>query len=222
MNSRIRRFLISCLLVAPAAGVSLVAQAGPIISGTVADASAAHSGWSPSHLLDQSGLSTTYTSGVTDFAAYLAGGPTHLGSSTSSAAGWFAPGPAWVVVDFGSSIVLGDMILWNDNDYQGVASFSVELADNVNMIGATNLGMFNASYGPSGYDNGTPAQAFDLLDAVGRYARVNFLSAHQGPNINVGEIAFGSTATSVPEPGTLALFGFGLAGIGFMRRRRAV
>ncbi|HUY83890.1 MAG TPA: PEP-CTERM sorting domain-containing protein [Steroidobacteraceae bacterium] len=34
----------------------------------------------------------------------------------------------------------------------------------------------------------------------------------------------GSTTTSVPEPSTLALFGFGLAGIGFgfMRRKRAI
>ncbi len=32
----------------------------------------------------------------------------------------------------------------------------------------------------------------------------------------------GSTTTSVPEPSTLALFGFGLAGIGLMRRKRVI
>ncbi len=149
------------LLAAP-----LVAQAGVVLSGTIIDASPPHSGWSPQRLVDQSGLSATYTNGVTDFAAYLAGSPTHLGTSTSTAAGWFAPGPAYVIVDLGSTYTLGDMILWNDNDSQGVNSFSVEIADNPAMTGATSLGSFAATYGPSDYSIPVAAQPFDLTKSA--------------------------------------------------------
>ncbi len=41
------------------------------------------------------------------------------------------------------------------------------------------------------------------------------------PNFEVDNIAFGKVPT-VPEPGTLALLGAGLIGLGFIRRRRAV
>lgn len=39
-----------------------------------------------------------------------------------------------------------------------------------------------------------------------------------GDRVGMGELQF----NAVPEPGTLALFGLGLAGLGFARRRRAV
>lgn len=38
---------------------------------------------------------------------------------------------------------------------------------------------------------------------------------------NISEIELGTVASAIPEPGMLALFGLGLAGIGFARRRRA-
>ncbi len=41
------------------------------------------------------------------------------------------------------------------------------------------------------------------------------------PNFEVDNVAFGAVST-VPEPGTLALLGAGLIGLGFIRRRRAL
>ena len=41
-------------------------------------------------------------------------------------------------------------------------------------------------------------------------------------NIAIDDIYYNTDASSVPEPATLALFGIGLAGIGFARRRKSV
>lgn len=195
------------------------AQAAVVTGGTISSASAAL--YSADNLVNQSGLSSGYVSGVTNFSTYLSGSPTHLGTSTSSAAGYFALAPAWVIVDLGSSRSVTDMVLWNDNDYQGVNSFSVDVSYDAGFSSFASAGNFNATYGPDGYGNPVAAQAFDLADQTGRYVRVNFLSAHQGSYVNVGEIAFGTdAANAVPEPASLALAVMALMAAGAARRRR--
>jgi len=65
---------------------------------------------------------------------------------------------------------------------------------------------------PTGlYDSGPIGFYFWYTDAAGETNYSEFVRY----TVNVVE------AASVPEPGTLALFGLGLAGIGAMRRRRA-
>jgi hypothetical protein len=211
------------------AAMSHSASATIIHSGTVLNASpSACCGLVAQRLVDQSGLSTGYTSGVTDFDAYLALNPTATGTSTDPnfPAGYFALAGAFVDIDLGASLHLTRLAMWNDHDSQAVNAFHLLVADNIGFAGAVSLGSFNALYGNNNnthldYSIGAPHQVFDLNDATGRYVRLVFDTAHLGSLINVGEVAFGVDAVSVPEPGTLALFGFGLAALGFARRRRA-
>lgn len=199
-------------------GFSAHASAAVVHTGTVI-AQTNHGGWNAANLTNQSGLSHAYVSGVTDFSAFEALNPTHLGTSTDRNRGWYSPAPAVVDFDLGSTLQLTKFALWNDNDFQGVNSFRVFVDDDPSFSSPTLLGSFNATFGPSGYSNPVPMQTFDLIAATGRYVRVNFDTAHSGGNINVGEVIFGAGPTVVPEPASIAIWS-ALGGIGLLTARR--
>ena len=62
---------------------------------------------------------------------------------------------------------------------------------------------------------------FGFVDTDSSFTSVSYDTLTGGNYSLFDNVTYG-TATSVPEPGTLALFGIGLAGMGFMRRRKKV
>lgn len=61
---------------------------------------------------------------------------------------------------------------------------------------------------------------FGVIDLAG-FSSITFTPNSRGDGIFFDSLSYGTAGTSVPEPGTLALLGLGLAGLGLSRRRKA-
>jgi hypothetical protein len=209
-------------------GVS-TAHAALIVSPSGASASSTFSAsFDIGNTIDQSGLSTGFISGVTDFDTYLSGSPTH--TSTASGNEWFtAQGvtSATVTYDMGSALALDRLALWNE-EFSGFGTGDISISGDG--ISFTGLGTINPIDSPAGSDYG--AQVFNLGDFTAQFIRFDISGCPQpdgDPSLlcGIGEVAFATSTdggngqpTPVPAPATLLLFGLGLAGLGFGLRRR--
>lgn len=201
-------------------GISSSAFAGVITSATGATAS---STWGAANdiarSIDQSGLSTGFTSGVTDFATYLASNPTHglLGSND-----WFSASGvtrATVTYDLGSTANILGMALWNE-EFAGFGSGAISTSTDGVIFNP--LSVITPFDNPVGFDYG--AEVFDFGSVLAQYVRIELSGCPQpasgGLNIcGIGEVAF--DVGTVPAPAALGFLVFGLAGLGAARRRRS-
>lgn len=209
------------------AGWSQSASAGVITSATsVVGAPATIGAFSFFRTIDQSGLTVGYVSGVTDFATYVGGGPRHIASNTPEnyAASFVVPPNAVVDYDLGSSKNILQFAFWQYpfSNSGGVLDFQVFTSDDAAFAVSTLVGTFTAIIDGTGLGApGTGVQVFDLVDTTAQYFRLDVLTVDRpGSGFGWSEVAFDVGAVVIPEPGTLALFGLGLAGLGFMTRRR--
>jgi PEP-CTERM motif-containing protein len=192
------------------------ASAGAILSPVTATASNT-TGGDILHTIDQTGLSPTFISGVSDFDTYIAGGPTHVSPDGSNAwAGTVAALPIDLDFGLGGTYSIGDLALWTS--YQGfsINRFTVFTANNAGFVGAVNVGSFDAN------DTLPPmaAQIFSLAPSVGSFLRLEILSDEGAPSVNLAEIGVEVSPAAVPEPASLLLLGTGLAAVARRRLRR--
>ncbi|MES2460965.1 MAG: discoidin domain-containing protein [Armatimonadota bacterium] len=179
--------------------------------------------------IDQSGLSTKFTSGVTNFNSYIAGNPLHstfyFGNEWFSSEGVTA---STITYDLGAVYSVDRLALWNE-EAAGINTLSVFTSTDPGLVTFTAVGNFTPTNNPDSIPY--PAQVFSLLTTNARYVRLS-VTGPQVPNdgtnlVGMGEIAFSTSAAvtpnAVPEPSewlAMGMAGTSVCGLMVRARRR--
>lgn len=226
MNSRLpwAACLVAVLGLAASAEAGAIRSPTAVLANTGGDFSGAYD---IGNVIDHSGLSAGFTSGVTDFDTYLAGAPTHTIIAPDFE--HFTPSgvnASTIDFDLGGIFSILRMAYWNE-EFSGVDSMSVFTSNDPLFGVSTAVGAFAPTNSPTGLDY--TAEVFDLVDTDARYVRL-MVTGPQVPNdghdgIGMAELAFDTTdvgISTVPLPAAawagLALLG-ALAGARRARRR---
>ncbi|TVT59882.1 MAG: discoidin domain-containing protein [Sedimenticola thiotaurini] len=202
---------------------SSIVNAGAILSATSGTINSGGPGFGTlTETFDQSGLSVGYTSGVTDFDAYIALGPTH--TDTFGGFEWFSnsgTSSASVTYDLGGIFSIDALALWNEES-SGIGS--LDLLTSTDGVTFTSLvsGLLPTDHFAGAYS----ADVFNFSAVNAQYIQFDMSGCPQ-PNVgsfsacSIGEVAFREAgAAQVPVPGTIVLLGLGIAGLGSIRRKR--
>lgn len=212
-----RAFLGACLLalaIAPAQAGTILSPVGAAITaggpgaGAIADT------------FNQRGRSAGFTSGVTDFAGYLATNPTH--TILRLRFEWFSEEvpAASVTCDLGAVSRIAALALWNEES-PGIGR--LDLA-----VSGDGVAFAPLASGLAPFDNpfaDYPAEIFAFAPTAFRFIRFDMSNCPQ-PNPGsfagcaIGEVAFErlDDLAGVPGPAALGVFGLGLLGLAVLRR----
>ena len=192
------------------------------VTTTIPDISTPTLDYNVTNIIDQSGLSSTYIDGVTDFDSYVST-VTHNWVPEDNE--WWT---AWdtatgsVLFDLGGVYTVDKLALWNE-DWSGLVELGISFSlDNINF---TSIGTFFPT--DNVYEQWYAADIFDfgLFEGPMQYIRFDLVAAAPDPyypthpTLSMGEVAF-SVAEPVPEPATILLFGTGALGLFGMRRKK--
>lgn len=219
--------VVACLL-----ATALPASASVILQPTdISSAQGSYvSPWDLPQIINQSGLSSPYTSGVTDFDTYTA---TTTHNSESSANSGFTDSdagyPQSIAFDLGSEMSVEALAFWADGtDGGSVTGFRLYPDDNSNPGDGTGplMGSFTASASllSAGPPDARVAQVFTFVPTTTRFVQM-FVDDTEGGDgwfPAIGEVGFREFA-AVPEPVSLPLVAVALVIVaGCTRYRRCI
>jgi len=169
----------------------------------------------PDKTIDQSGLSTGYTSLATDFNTYIASGPTHNNLQFPNVAVWGSSmGTTTGNFDFalGGPFVVEAIALWNigGDDPTNISFFRLLADDNAAFSSPTDLGSFmtDTNTGPVG---SVLPEVYTFTPTLASFVRMEIIRNNNSQAFtSFGEAAF---EVAVPTPTSLPIL---LAVVGTM------
>ena len=195
-----------------------VVHAGPIIQASSVWTDGDYASYPIENIIDQSGLSANYVSGVNDFDEYVSTTTASYQAGASEILGSNAGGLTDFYFDLGAVFSIDGLAIWNQWGSAALLSFDIYASADDSFDSRTFLGSYSIANGPAT----VPGYSFLFEDTLTQFISIDVTANAGAPFTQINEVAFRqSHAASIPEPAFIILLGIGIACLALIRRKGA-